>query len=133
MRLDAASWQKVLAALPDIAPRVGSGVGAGATVAFVSSEEFVSKSGSVWLWRPGTASRRPESHAYTGSTAQDWGMLLVVSGLALDTLCAEGDTCIGALVRRGEIRPFLLRDAATLEAAGLADFIESLGLAFPRH
>ena len=60
-------------------------------------------------------------------------MLLVVSGSALDTLCAERDTCIAALVRRGEIRPFLLRDAATLEAAGLADLIESLGLGFPRH
>lgn len=129
MRLDAASWQKVLAALPDIAP----GVGAGTTVAFVRGEDFASNGGSAWLWRPGSASRQPESQAYTGGAAQDWGMLLVVSGSALDTLCAAGDSSIAALVRRGEIRPFLLRDAATLEAAGLADFIESLGLGFPRH
>ena len=127
MRLDAASWQKVLAALPDIAP------GAGATVAFVASEDFASNSGSAWLWRPGSASRQPEVQAYSGGSAPDWGMLLVLGESALDTLRAEGDPGIAALVRRGEIRPFLLRDAATLEAAGLADFIESLGLAFPRH
>ncbi len=129
MRRDAASWQKLLAALPDIAP----GVGAGTTVAFVGSEDFAAKSGSAWLWRPGDASRQPERQAYSGGTAQDWGMLLVVSGTALDTLCAAGGSGMAALVRRGELRPFLLRDAATLEAAGLADFIESLGLAFPRH
>jgi hypothetical protein len=129
MRLDAAGWLKVLAALPDLVP----GVGAGATVAFVSSEDFASKSGSAWLWRPGAASRQPESQPYAGGAAQDWDMLLVASGPALDTLCAEGEACIAALVRRGEIRPFLLRDAASLEALGLGDFVESLGLAFPRH
>ncbi len=129
MRLDAASWQTVLAALPDIAP----GVGAGTTVAFVGSEDFASNSGSAWLWRPGGASRQPESHAYRGGFAQEWGMLLVVSGSALDTLCAKGDSCIAALVRRGEIRPFLLHAIEDLETAGLADFIESLGLVFPRH
>ncbi len=129
MRLDAAAWQQVLAALPKMA----SEVGAGTTVAFVGSEDFASKSGSAWLWRPGSASRQPERQAYTGGAAQDWGMLLVLAESALDTLCAAGDSSIATLVRRGEIRPFLLRDAATLEAAGLGDFIESLGLAFPRH
>ena len=129
MRLDAASWQKVLATLPDIAP----GVGAGTTVAFVATEDFGSKSGSAWLWRPGGAGRQPESQAYTGGAAQDWGMLLVVSASALDRLCAAGDSCIAALVQRGEIRPFVLHAMEDLETAGLADFIESLGLVFPRH
>lgn len=129
MRLDAASWPKLLAALPEIAP----GVGASATLAFVASEDFASRSGSAWLWRPGTASRQPESQAYAGGSRQDWDMLLVLGESALAMLRAAGDFSIAALVRRGEIRPFLLRDAATLEAAGLADFIESLGLAFPRH
>ena len=129
MRLDAASWRKVLAALPDIAP----GVGAGATVAFVTSEDFASKGGSAWLWRPGSPSPQPESQAYSGGSAQDWGMLLVVSASALDRLCAAGDSCIAALVQRGEIRPFVLHAMEDLETAGLADFIESLGLVFPRH
>ena len=127
MRLDAAGWPKLLAVLPDLVP------GGRATVAFVASEDFASKSGAAWLWRPGGASRHPESQAYTGGVAPDWGMLLVVSGSALDALCANGHFCTAALVRRGEIRPFLLRDAASLEAAGLGDFIDSLGLAFPKH
>ncbi len=133
MRLDAASWRKLLAALPDTAPGVGPGVGAGPTVAFVTSEDFASKSGSAWLWRPGSASRQPESQAYSGSFAQEWGMLLVLGESVLDTLCAAGGSSIAALVRRGEIRPFLLHAMEDLETAGLADFIESLGLAFPRH
>ena len=133
MRLDAANWRKMLAALSDRVRGGGPGVVTGTAVAFVSSEDYGSKSGSAWLWRPGSASRQPESQAYTGSTAQDWGMLLVVSESALDTLCAEGDSCIAALVRRGEIRPFLLHAIETLETAGLAEFIETLGLAFPRH
>ena len=56
-----------------------------------------------------------------------------MSGPALGTLCAEGYSCIAALVRRGEIRPFVLHAMEDLETAGLADFIESLGLVFPRH
>ena len=60
-------------------------------------------------------------------------MLLVLDESVLDTLCVAGDSSIAALVRRGEIRPFLLHAMEDLESAGLADFIESLGLAFPRH
>lgn len=129
MRLDAAGWRKVLAALPDITP----GAGASPRVAFVASEDFASRSGSVWVWRPGRADPEPASEAYTGGAAGDWDILLVLGGSALEALCATGSCGIAALVRRGEVRPFLLRDAASLEAAGLADFVESLGLSFPRH
>ncbi|MDP2821230.1 MAG: hypothetical protein Q8O52_00925 [Sulfuritalea sp.] len=132
MRLDASSWQQVLAALPDIDPEVGAGSTV-AAVAFVGNEDFAAKSGSAWLWRPGSASRNIERQDYTGGSAPDWGMLLVVSESAVDTLCAEGDSCIAPLVRRGEIRPFLLQRTDILEAAGLSDFIESLGLVFPGH
>jgi len=128
MRLDESTWPQVLAALRP----VEGGVSDALAVAFVNADEFASKSGSAWLWWP-DSSQPPGRCDFDGRFPAAWGMLLVMSELALDTLCAEGDSCLAGLVRRVQIRPFLLQQMELLETAGLADFIESLELATPKH
>jgi hypothetical protein len=128
MRLDEASWRHVLAQLP-VTDVVAGGTLA---VAFVNSDDFAAKRGPAWLWWPG--SDRPAGVcAFDGRFPADWGMLLVMSEPALDSLCSEGESSLPGLVRKVQIRPFVLQQMDLLEAAGLADFVESLELATPKH
>jgi len=124
-----ASWRRALAALP----RPGAEYRRRLAVAFVNPDDFAAKSGTAWLWWPDGGEPSVEPRDYAGGSSPDWGLLLVISEAALDHLGAEGESCIALLVRRGEIRPFLLQPMEILEAAGLGDLIETLGLAFPRH
>jgi hypothetical protein len=128
MRLDESSWRQVLAVLPVTEGEVSDAL----AVAFVDADDFASNNGSAWLWWPDSG--QPGGRCdFDGRFAPDWGMLLVMSESALSTLCIEGDSCLAGLVRRVQIRPFLLQQMDILEAAGLADFIESLELATPKH
>ncbi|MCX7168454.1 MAG: hypothetical protein NTV11_19585 [Rhodocyclales bacterium] len=128
MRLDESTWRQVLAVLPSTDGKVGNAL----AVAFVDADDFASKSGSAWLWWPDSG--QPGGRCdFDGGFPPKWGMLLVMSESALDSLCVEGDACLAGLVRRVQIRPFLLQQMEILEAAGLADFIESLELATPKH
>ena len=128
MRLDEASWRQVLSVLP---AAEGKAVDALAVV-FVSSEDYLSRSGSAWLWWP-DGSRPATRCSFDGSFPPDWGMLLVMSEAALDAVCARGESCMAGLVRRLQIKPFLLQQRDALEAAGILDFIENLELATPKH
>jgi hypothetical protein len=128
MRLDAASWPKVLAVLPAAEGEVMESL----AVAFVDADDYAAKSGSAWLWWPD--GKHPGVHcSFDGRFPPEWGMLLVMSAAAVDAVCAEGASCMAGLVRRLQIKPFLLQRRDTLEAAGILDFIESLELATPKH
>jgi hypothetical protein len=37
------------------------------------------------------------------------------------------------LIRQGRLHPYMLKTMDELEAAGLAEFVEDLGLVFPKH
>jgi hypothetical protein len=37
------------------------------------------------------------------------------------------------LVRQGRLHPYMLKTMDELEAAGLVEFVEDLGLVFPKH
>jgi len=128
MRLDESTWRQVLAVLPAAEGEADQAL----AVAFVDSDDYAAKSGSAWLWWPdGT---RPTARCdFDGRFPAEWGMLLVISETALETVCAEGESCLAGLVRRLQIKPFLLQQRDTLEAAGILDFIESLELATPKH
>jgi len=128
MRLDESTWRQVLAVLPAACGKVSDAL----AVAFVDADNFASKSGSAWLWWPDSGQQGGRCD-FDGRFPPEWGMLLVMSESALDTLCIEGDACLAGLVRRVQIRPFLLQQMDILEAAGLDDFIESLELATPKH
>lgn len=129
MRADESTWRQVLAVMPAGDVEVSEAL----AVAFVGSDDHAAKNGSAWLWWPGSQGRPVERCDYDGRFPADWGMLMVMSEAALETVCAEGDSCMAGLVRRGKIMPFLLRQRDALEAAGILDFIEALELATPKH
>ena len=128
MRLDEATWRQVLAALP----AAEDGVSGALAVAFVDADDYASKRGSAWLWWP-DGSRPAGRCDFDGRFPPEWGMLLVMSEAALQTVCAEGESSMAGLVRRLQIKPFLLQQRDALEAAGILEFIETLELATPKH
>jgi len=128
MRLDESTWRQVLAVLPAADVEVSAAL----AVAFIDADDYAAKSGSAWLWWPD--GHRSASHChFDGRFPAEWGMLLVMSEAALETVCAEGEACMAGLVRRLQIKPFLLQERDTLEAAGILEFIETLELATPKH
>ncbi|MCF8199670.1 MAG: hypothetical protein K9J42_12945 [Sulfuritalea sp.] len=128
MRLNEASWQQVLAVLPEAECETSETL----AVAFINSDDYNTKCGSAWLWWPGNA-KPTERCDFDGRFPAEWGMLLVMSETAMDTVCAVSEPNMAGLVRRLQIKPFLLKQRDELEAAGILDFIESLELATPKH
>ncbi len=128
MRLDEASWRQVLAVLPEAECETSETL----AVAFINSDDYAAKCGSAWLWWPGNA-KPAERCDFDGRFPLEWGMMLVMSEIALETVCAEGESSMAGLVRRLQIKPFLLKQRDNLEAAGILEFIETLELATPKH
>ena len=128
MRLDESTWRQVLTVLPAAEGEASAAL----AVAFVDSDDYAAKSGSAWLWWPDGS--QPASRCdFDGRFPAGWGMLLVMSEAALERVCAESESCMAGLVRRLQIKPFLLQQRDALEAAGILDFIETLELATPKH
>jgi hypothetical protein len=126
---DCAGWQALLdrqaAGWPRLAPD--------ACIAVLRQSDHAACSGTLLLWRGGTNRVQVEARDYTGTAGADVAVLLVIDDDAVPLLRGDGAAAIASLVRRGRLRPFMLKTMAELEAAGLAEFIEDLGLVFPRH
>jgi hypothetical protein len=60
-------------------------------------------------------------------------LVLVTDSEALGELRAHGAARMRPLVRRGRLQPYVLKTLDELSDAGLADFVDDLGLVFPRH
>ena len=128
MRLDESTWRQVLSVLPAAEGEASEAL----AVAFVDSDDYAANSGSAWLWWPDGS--QPASRCdFDGRFPAEWGMLLVMSEAALEKVCAEGESSLAGLVRRLQIKPFLLQQRGALEAAGILDFVETLELATPKH
>ncbi|MCX7167337.1 MAG: hypothetical protein NTV11_13830 [Rhodocyclales bacterium] len=126
--MNESTWRQLLAVLPAAEGDVDKAL----AVAFVDSDDYAAKNGSAWLWWP-DASQPAGRCDFDGSFPPQWGMLLVMGESALETVCLEGESCMAGLVRRLQIKPFLLQQRDALEAAGILDFIETLELATPKH
>lgn len=127
MKFDASTWPRMLATLPALEAKADKTL----AVAFVASEDHAARQGTAWLWWG--AGQPVQRCAYDGRFPADWGLLLVMSEAAIDGICAEGESCMAGLVRRGKIMPFVLQSRQALEDAGVLDFIETLELATPKH
>lgn len=123
--LDPTRWQAML-------EREGAPVST-AAIGLLRREEYLARRGTMLLWRPAGAGCRTELCEYSGAPAADVAVLLVAEEAAVRILLEGGWSRLAALVRQGRVHPYLLKGAEELEAAGLADFIEDLGLVFPRH
>lgn len=122
---DLAAWQTMLEAadLPEATAWVG----------VLGRADFATRHGRLLLWRRDATGVRVSSRAYDGVAGDDVAMLLVVADEAVAQLLADGLTRMAALVRDGALHPYMLMTLDGLEDAGLADFVEDMGLVFPKH
>jgi hypothetical protein len=60
-------------------------------------------------------------------------VLLVADADSFAMLRGAGLEKLPGLIRQGRLHAFMLKTLDELEAAGLAEFVEDLGLVFPRH
>lgn len=105
----------------------------GAALGFVRQSDFDANSGEMVVWTARRHGFEIVQRRYEGTPTPELSLLMVLGPDALAGLREHGPAALSGLVRRGQIRPFVLQPPDALEAAGLEDFIERLGLAFPRH
>ena len=125
--LDCTRWQTMLEQLSD------SGIALGAGIGLLRKEAFAARKGSLVILRQEASKMRALIREYSGEPGADVAVLLVLDAAAVDTLQTRGLTAARALGRRGSLQPYILKTMDQLEAAGLDDFIEDLGLTFPTH
>ncbi|MBI4985213.1 MAG: hypothetical protein HZC24_07685 [Rhodocyclales bacterium] len=117
--LDLAGWQAMLAREPGPLPDD--------CIAILRRADFAARRGTLLTWSAG----RAELRAFEG----DGGMavLLVADAEAIAALRSRGIESIPALVRQGKLHPYILKTMDQLEDAGAMDFVEDVGLVFPKH
>lgn len=104
-----------------------------AHIGVLRKDDFASRRGKLLVWRGTKQAVLVSLREYNGEQDADVAMLLVADDDALQSLLAEGLAMIPLLVRRGKLQPYMLKTMNELEVAGLADFVEDLGLIFPKH
>jgi hypothetical protein len=127
--MDDERWSRLLARMPEATDAAGPPL----AVAFIGGADHAAKHGRAWLWWPGSRSRQGGPAAFDGRYPADWGLLLVMNDAAIERVGADGTAIMSRLVRRLDIKPFVLRPRDELDASGVLDFIESLELATPKH
>lgn len=123
---DDSAWAALLRA-PQGLPAADLAVG------LLRAADFAAQRGELMLWQCGAAGPGLRRVPYAPDRHTGLGVLLVADAAGLAELLDGGLPRLPALVRRGHLRPFVLKSLVELEAAGLADFVEDLGLVFPRH
>lgn len=123
--LDREGWQAMLDR--EAAP------GAAACIGLLRREDFAARQGTLLVWCGEAGGLRAALREYSGEAAADVAMLLVVDGEAVQTLRSSGLAPIRSLLRQGRLQAYMLKTMDELESAGLADFVEDLGLVFPKH
>ncbi len=127
--MDEARWSRLLERLPEGEETAGPPL----AVAFIDSADYVAKCGQAWLWWPGSRARATGPVAFDGRYPAEWGLLLVMSDMAIARVGVDGTACMAHLARLLDIKPFVLQQRDELEAAGILEFIETLELATPKH
>ena len=127
--MDHERWSRLLARMPEVTEAAGPPL----AVAFIGGDDHAAKHGWAWLWWPGSGTRPSGPVPFDGRYPADWGLLLVMNDTAIEKVGADGTAIMSRLVRRLDIKPFVLRPRDELDASGVLDFIESLELATPKH
>lgn len=116
---DVGAWSTMLAGESDPPPDGCLGI--------VRRDDFSGRRGGLLVLRSG----QPEYREFTG--ASQVAILLVADDEAFVMLQQAGLAALRPLVRQGHLHPYMLKTLAEIEDLGLADFVEDLGLVFPRH
>ena len=104
-----------------------------ASIGLLRRDEFAARRGTLLLWRSDTEGCRADLREYSGEAGDDVAVLLVADTEALAALREAGWAPLPALIRQGRLHPYMLKTMDELEAAGLVEFVEDLGLVFPKH
>ena len=123
--LDCVRWQAML-------DREGMPVSS-AAIGLLRRDEFAARHGTLLLWRSDAEGCHADLREYSGQYGDDVAVLLVADADALVALHEGGWAVLPGLIRRGRLSPYILTTMDELEAAGLAEFVEDLELAVPRH
>lgn len=91
--------------------------------------DFAAGRGRLLRWR----AQHAELHEYSAGSAGDVAVLLVADVESVSRLRELGLAAIPPLVRQGKLHPYMLKTMTQLEDAGMMDFVEDLGLVFPKH
>ncbi len=105
----------------------------GASIGLLRRKDFAARNGTLILWRSDEAGCRADLCEYSGATGGDVAVLLVADDDAMASLREDGLAPLPALIRQGRLHPYMLKTMDELEEAGLAEFVEDLGLVFPKH
>lgn len=106
---------------------------ASAWIGVLRRGEFACGRGTLLVWRTDDEGVHVALRGYHGTFEPDVALLLVADNEALGELLAHGTARIRPLVRSGRLQPYVLKTLDELSDAGLADFVDDLGLVFPRH
>ena len=104
-----------------------------AAIGLLRRADFAARRGTLLLWRSESDGCRAVLREYSGAAGEDVAVLLVADGDALTALREGGWASLPGLIRQGRLHPYMLKTMDELEAAGLAEFVEDLGLVFPKH
>jgi hypothetical protein len=127
--MDDERWLRILQRLPEVEEAGGPPL----AVAFIGAEDYAAKRGQTWLWWPGSRARATGPVGFDGRFPADWGLLLVMTDIAIEKVGADGTACMAHLARLLDIKPFVLRQRDELDESGVLEFIETLELATPKH
>ncbi len=104
-----------------------------ASIGLLRRDEFAARRGTLLLWQNAGTECRAVLREYNGQCGDDVAVLLVADADALVHLRKGGWAVLPGMIRRGRLSPYILKTMGELEAAGLAEFVEDLELAVPRH
>ncbi len=104
-----------------------------ASIGLLRRDEFVARRGILLLWRSDADGCHANLREYNGQCGDDVAVLLVTDANALADVLEGGWAALPGMIRRGRLSPFILKTMDELEAVGLAEFVEDLELAVPRH
>lgn len=123
--LDRAAWQDMLDR--EQTPETSGCIG------LLRRSDYASHQGTLLVWCGKAGGMEADFRAYGGSAGSDVDLLLVADDDALQALRTQGLAALRPMVRTGRLHPYMLRTMDELESAGLADFVEDMGLTFPKH
>lgn len=122
---DPACWTRMLAAT--------AWPPAQASIGVLSRTAFKARRGRLLSWCFPATGPQASVADWDGEAPADMAVLLVADEAMLHALRGEGLALLPRLVRRGEVHAYVLKTRDALEDAGLDEFVDDLGLAFPRH
>ncbi|MBV6475916.1 MAG: hypothetical protein MOGDAGHF_01493 [Rhodocyclaceae bacterium] len=106
---------------------------ASAAIGLLQREDHSARCGTLLLLSSRAEGCRVALREYNEAPGDDVAVLLVADADSFAMLRGAGLEKLPGLIRQGRLHAFMLKTLDELEAAGLAEFVEDLGLVFPRH